>query len=408
MTVRYSTILSICTLIAVGGWGVWKIADNNGSNDGASSVATTTPVSQSKRVDASNTRLVEKKTVSLNDNFDLIRQKLIDGHYEAAVDQANLIYSGLNSNQANKLKNIFIAQAQQLQNDGQTRNSLSLLKSFSQYFNELDAWDRMGQLAVSLNNYPVAVDAYIRYSILEHRPDLLERKLIELTKVANLYKTELQKNDDYVSVRDLFQRLYEAHPTHAHFQLSLAEAQISLKNFDAARQILDVLQYDPELGNLAKQVLAQINDERQRKRLDQVAKQTNNTQASDIVVPLTKVGTSFVANINFNNRPVPMLLDTGASITSLSAEAIQRLGLEPLGRSIQINTANGRTEAPLYRVKRISLGRFRIQDLVVAEIDLGRDNRFQGLLGTDLLNGVNQNYGYLIDNQKSELIFRRR
>ena len=103
-----------------------------------------------------------------------------------------------------------------------------------------------------------------------------------------------------------------------------------------------------------------------------------------------------------------MLLDTGASITSLSAEVIQRLGLEPLGRSIQINTANGRTEAPLYRVKRISLGRFRIQDLVVAEIDLGRDNRFQGLLGTDLLNGVNQNYGYLIDNQKSELIFRRR
>jgi len=45
---------------------------------------------------------------------------------------------------------------------------------------------------------------------------------------------------------------------------------------------------------------------------------------------------------------------------------------------------------------------------VVAEIDLGRDGEFEGLLGTDLLNRVNKDYAYLIDNQKNELIFRRR
>ena len=48
-----------------------------------------------------------------------------------------------------------------------------------------------------------------------------------------------------------------------------------------------------------------------------------------------------------------------------------------------------------------------VRDLVVAEINLGNSQRFQGLLGTDLLNKVGADYSYLIDNENNALIFRR-
>ncbi len=416
MTFRVSTTLVLCSLLLIGGWGVWKIFVNSQSNKEPNggftayttgalpNIESTPPINSKSR----SVNLPQPITRSYALDFERIKELLIADQFEDAVDQANSLYSSLNGSQAIFLKDTFISHAKQLQESNQTRKSLSLLKSFNQYFNDIEAWELMGQLAVTLKLWPTAVDAYTRYSLLEHRPELLEMKLVELTKVANLYRNDLQKHGDHLSVRDLFQNLYEAHPTNAQFQLSLAQAQIAVSNIDDARQILNLLQYDPELGNLAKQVLDQLDKDAQSNKPEEVATLKDDSLPSDIVVPLRKVGTSFLANVSFGNKPVPMLLDTGASITSMSTAVINRLGFEPIGRNIQISTANGLTTAPLYRATKVRLGRFNIEGLVVAEIDLGRDGEFEGLLGTDLLNRVNKDYAYLIDNQKNELIFRRR
>lgn len=415
MTSRVSTTLILASLLFAGAWGVWKIVDN--SQPKLSSVQSSTKIaaSQSEPIPSNakpirlNTAIATTATQSFSDDFQRINQLIVDRQFEAAVDAANLLYSNLNSAQANRLKQLFLAQAEQLRDNKQTSRGLTLLKIFAQSFDDIDAWELIGQFASSLKDWPTAIDAYTRYSLLEYQPDLLENKLRELTKVANLHRNDLQKRGDSLSVRNLFQKLYEAHPSYARFQLSLSEAQIALGDIDAARQLLDILQYDPDLGNVAQQTLAQLDDDAQRSKLKQLAKQPKEEfLPSDIVVPLTKIGNSFLANVSFNNKPVRMLLDTGASITSMSADAIRRLGFEPIGRSIQISTANGLTAAPLYRADKVRLGRFNIEGLVVAEINLGREGQFQGLLGTDLLNKVNKNYGYLIDNQQSALIFRRR
>lgn len=417
MTFRASTILVLCSLLLAGGWGVWKILDNNGIGEAATKsfkayTAVAPPKNESNISFESKSRQVavtERTARSYTEDLVRIKELLIADQFEEAVDQANSLYSSLNGTEATELKNLFIFRAAELQENNQPRRSLSLLKFFTQYFDDISAWELMGQLATTLKKWPTAVEAYTRYSLLEHRPELLEMKLVELTKVANLYRNDLQKHGDHLSVRDLFQNLYEVHPTNARFQLSLAEAQIAVNNIDDARQILNLLQYDPELGNLAKQVIDQLDEDAEKNKPEEVAEQPkDDSLPSDIVVPLRKVGTSFLANVSFSNSPVPMLLDTGASITSMSTAAIDRLGFEPIGRNIQISTANGLTSARLYRADTVRLGRFKIEGLVVAEIDLGRNGEFEGLLGTDLLNRVNQDYAYLIDNQKNELIFRRR
>ena len=410
MRSRASTVLVLSSLMLAGGWGVWKIIDNSQPNiqPPVSFKSTSTPVSKSPPQRAKSGD-VKPRTIS--DSFKLIDKLLLKNQFDEAVDEAHLLYSSLDSAQAADLISMFLSHAMKLQRRQQPRESLSLIKSFSQYFDDIDAWKLMGQIAASLKIWPTAIDAYTRYSVLEYRPELLDSSLMELSDVANLYRNHLQQHGDRLTVRDLFQNLYETHPTHAGFQLSLAEAQIAVNNIDEARQILNLLQFDPDLGELAKQTLARLDDEalQAKNEAEELAKQAEeDLLPTDVVVPLTKVGTSFLADVSFGNRAIPMLLDTGASITSMSAAAIQNLGFQATGRSIQISTANGLTSAPLYRADKVRLGRFDIEGLVVAEIDLGGDGNFQGLLGTDLLNQVNQNYGYVIDNQQSALIFRRR
>jgi len=415
MTQRVSTTLILSSLVLAGGWGVWKITDN-AQTDVPNREESSQNIARAQAKSESNiTKTIQKATKadnphrSITQDFSNIEQLLSNGQFETAVEHANLLYTSLDSHQAQGLKNIFLTYAEQLGNKNQTRKALALLSIFSLSFEDINAWTLIGQFASSLKDWPTAVNAYTRASLLEHQPDLVDYRLRELLKVANLHRNELQKRGDSLSVRDLFQKLYEAHPTYPRFQLSLAQAQIALNDINAAKQLLEPLQYDPDLGSLTKQILTQLENDAQQSAAERLAKQPKDDfLPSDIVVPLTKIGNSFVAQVSFANRPVRMLLDTGASITSMSASAIRRLGFEPIGRSIQISTANGLTSAPLYRASRVRIGRFNIERLVVAEIDLGREDQFQGLLGTDLLNRVNQNYGYLIDNQQSALIFRRR
>jgi len=115
-----------------------------------------------------------------------------------------------------------------------------------------------------------------------------------------------------------------------------------------------------------------------------------------------------VVDAQIERRQTRLLLDTGASITALSRDLVSQLNLQPLNRQIRLNTANGSTTANLYRVRRLRLGNLELRDLVIADIDLGGASRFQGLLGTDALNQLRQDYDYVIDNRQKALIFRRR
>ncbi|MBU6266222.1 MAG: TIGR02281 family clan AA aspartic protease [Sphingomonadales bacterium] len=59
-----------------------------------------------------------------------------------------------------------------------------------------------------------------------------------------------------------------------------------------------------------------------------------------------------------NGEPARFLVDTGATITTLSPETANRVGLEPdpSGRTITLTTANGTTEATRTEIPRLRIG----------------------------------------------------
>jgi aspartyl protease family protein len=76
-------------------------------------------------------------------------------------------------------------------------------------------------------------------------------------------------------------------------------------------------------------------------------------------------GGHFFAQGQINGRAVQLVVDTGASVVSLSAQEAQRVGLDyQAGQLVQMSTANG--VIPAWRVKLASV---RVGDVVVYDVD---------------------------------------
>ncbi len=105
------------------------------------------------------------------------------------------------------------------------------------------------------------------------------------------------------------------------------------------------------------------------------------------VIPVRRthqLGT-FLVDARVNGEPVTLVVDTGASLTALAAELVDKLGVEvDEERTIHAITATGPAVFPTATVARVELGGERVTDLRVAVCDGCGGRDAGGLLGLDV------------------------
>jgi len=408
------TIMLCLALMA--SWGLYKIASKpNKPVLQTSPIVQTTAPNQSVRIEEdrlSTSNNLHKTNTPASFSFaqELINiSNLIDqGKFDNAVSEVDRLYRQLSNDELERLKQVFLVSAERLMLQSNPEQAFELLSRYTRSFDDMDAWHLLSQAAFILKKWPAAVNALLRSTAQEYRPDQLESKLDELVRLASHQRASLEAQGDEIGIRQLYKKLYQQHPNHARFQLELAQSHLRLGDIESAIPLLETLQYDLELGSLAKQKLATISAQisAQKEREEEPEQATKATNRSELVVPLLRSGNSFLVDVSMNSKPLRMLLDTGASITALSTSAIKQLKLKPTGRYIKLTTANGVRRSQLYQARNIKIGRLTMNNMIVAEIEMEQSNQFKGLLGTDLLNQVDSNYTYLIDNQRNALIFK--
>lgn len=373
------------------------------------------PLSSEQENSASATNLPADKTSKTwrSQVSKKIEQFILANRWNDAVSVIDKVYQQANAQELDLFKQQVMDHAKHLTDKHNDLHASALLEAYTNVFDDVDAWRELGASTARLSNWDTAVAAYLNASRLEHQPEALESLMQAVIRSAAHSRASLEQQDDNIGVLLLYQHLYDQRPNYARFQLELAQSFLRLGDDASAIPLLEVLQYDPELGSIGKQKLATIEQRREklviaRQEERSTEHQADNRRRSDIVVPLIRSGNSFILDVDVNSRSVRMLLDTGASITALSANLISTLNLEPTGRYIQLTTANGVRRSQLFKSKTLQIGRFEINNLVIAEIDLSRSHGIQGLLGTDVLNKIDTQYSYLIDNQSNSLIFRRK
>jgi clan AA aspartic protease (TIGR02281 family) len=139
-------------------------------------------------------------------------------------------------------------------------------------------------------------------------------------------------------------------------------------------------------------------------------KSTQQSRADDPpthAIPLTRRGDHFLVAAYINEvSQVILMIDTGASVTTLSSSSFAQIDGTRLGyRGSQLfNTANGMTQGEVYQTESITLGNTRLSTVDIAVLDYESPTGVDGLLGMNIL----RNYRFQIDQDRNVLYLHPR
>lgn len=113
----------------------------------------------------------------------------------------------------------------------------------------------------------------------------------------------------------------------------------------------------------------------------------SESSSGDLVIQRSRDG-HFHIEVAVNETPVKFLVDTGASIVTLSEDDARRAGFDPksLDYTLQFSTANGTAFGAPIRIENMQVGRLSARDVRAA---VGGAGMSKSLLGMSFLNQFN-------------------
>ena len=169
-------------------------------------------------------------------------------------------------------------------------------------------------------------------------------------------------------------------------------------NFDNALQALNQVRYDPDLEGASQRLIGIIDKSRAAADLK---KSSSRTRQIGLRVPLKRYGRHFVVNCSIEGRcEISLLINTGASLTAVREAIVRSLGFN-LGivGLVMLNTANGRVNAPLTRVKDFTIAGQTVRDMEIAIMSINTFSQTDGLLGMNYL----RHFNFYIDQDQPAL-----
>ena len=180
------------------------------------------------------------------------------------------------------------------------------------------------------------------------------------------------------------------------------ELYFSPEDLEAIREATE----EPSPEEVEQEVAAEPAEVESAETAEEVSTETSE-EVESIVRFSTSNGHMVVPVLLNESRNTSLLFDTGASITVLSTELAQSLGLmAAAGKTIRLKTVAADVQAQVATLDSITVGGLSRSDFPVAVVDLDLDTsgRFEGILGMDFLS----NYTIRIDNQANRIFLTPR
>jgi len=260
------------------------------------------------------------------------------------------------------------------------------------FYQDFSVWLFKAHAHIALEDNREAIDAF--YQALNTSPDPEESTHI-YEMIHGLAATEfksLKKQQDWQALSDFSQHLLQQESGYFPYYLYYASSLIQLKDYTQAESYLTPLLDDPELSHIAQKLLSRIQA----------------LQAGASIVPLERSGSHFIASITIDHAlPARLLLDTGASFSTMSPQLFNQLGRHSyslIQNNITLSTANGKKQANLYSISSITIQNQTLHNVEFVVLDMNNSFSADGLLGMNILG----QYQFQIDQDSRELILEPR
>ncbi len=293
------------------------------------------------------------------------------------------------------LKKQLVNYLQQVAQDGQLARVQDLLSGAREILpQEPRLLYLAAELAVAQEDFLTAIVLF--FELRDSRQELFHDRQVNqrLNLIIDAYRHRLQKQKQDGDLLKLYQLVTARDPTRPEFFYELAKHQYKLRNLEQARSSLSYVLSDQVWGKRAQELMAQID------RFEMLQTEYHSQ------IPLRRSGKHFLLTSLINGiHEVTLLLDTGASFTTLQPKLLTDLGLNQSDSPpVALETSGGRITAQLYNATTIAVGDQMISNAVIAGVSLGPNTKADGLLGMNFLS----RFEFFIDQESAVLYLKPR
>lgn len=185
-------------------------------------------------------------------------------------------------------------------------------------------------------------------------------------------------------------------------QLRLVELYFLAGDIFFARELAGQLRQNSNITARVDRLLEKLDSGGVENSADHLAYQYDGR------VRLEKYGNQYVVNLNLGgDTSTRLLIDTGASMTTLSAHAYERIASYSDNQYVgprMFNTANGLAKGQVFRFNEVTLGSFSLSQVPIAVLNFDMSHSIDGLLGMNVLG----KFKFQIEPQESVLLLSPR
>ena len=208
----------------------------------------------------------------------------------------------------------------------------------------------------------------------------------EINSIAIMAVSRADLQGELDAVSKIMNLMVEVEPQDPRWRFKQANTFLELEKHRQALNALTYILYDTEFGPKAKLLY-----EKTVQRL---------SLAENASISLAKTGAHFIVRGVVNGvSTVNLLIDTGASITTLDPAILQRLGLDTeAGETVTLHTAGGKVQSSMVNLNSLSIAGQTINNLKVARLPLNQSG-IDGLLGMNYL----RHFKFVLDQETRKL-----
>lgn len=281
---------------------------------------------------------------------------------------------------------------------GQNQPLTRLVDAFlARYYDDIDVLLVLARQQTQSGYYLEAIQSFqLAQSYAMARPDEQPALNEALHRFVQRVDQRLTTQQDWPALLHFYQRLRQLELAGPEHRLRYAELQLHHGDPELGQQLLERLAGKPGLKRSATALL-------EEGRTSTGLPPEPRGQSFDDAIPLGLAGGHFHLPVRFNDgRNLNLIIDTGASLTTLSRGSFQSLKdnhrFRQLGTQL-FNTAGGPVQGEIYQVDQVRLGRQTLTDLRVAVLDFNLPGGLDGLLGMNLL----RHFHFEVDQEQHRL-----
>ena len=244
--------------------------------------------------------------------------------------------------------------------------------------------EQLIQAYIQIKEYDKAIHLLIKRIENTSSAEEQEKLSQKITHTSQSYIDELTKNKNFQQLVAFLKEHIEYGFNVPFFTFTLAKHYVKSQEYLLAVKLLKEIEFNDEFGERAKKLLEQIKDKK------------INQEEYQYKLPLIKEGEHFLINVNIDETPLKLLLDTGASYTLIDENKLSSLTL--IDDEITLETPAGNISSRLQQAQS-----FKIAELELSEFKLVTSPFNQahadGLLGMNFF----KQFKFKIDQEKGVL-----